>query len=78
MRDGKNSGDVSLVSTKGQLVVPRAVRARLGLRPGDRVRFREWEGNMLIEKVSAAPKDDPFITFEEWTSAADEEAFRDL
>jgi AbrB family looped-hinge helix DNA binding protein len=66
------------LSSKGQLVVPRAVRARLGLKPGDKVRFIERDGAFLIERVSAPAGDDPFAGFAEWASVTDHEAFRDL
>lgn len=32
-------GRTSSISSKGQITIPQEVRARLGLRPGDRVEF---------------------------------------
>jgi AbrB family looped-hinge helix DNA binding protein len=66
------------LSNQGRLVVPRAVRARLGLKPGDKVRFIERDGAFLIERISVPAGDDPFAGFSEWASVADDEAFRDL
>ncbi|MFP5304631.1 MAG: AbrB/MazE/SpoVT family DNA-binding domain-containing protein [Gammaproteobacteria bacterium] len=39
------------VSTKGQVVIPRALRERLGLRPGVRVRFEEENGGLRMTTV---------------------------
>lgn len=38
------------VTSKGQITLPKEVRARLGLRPGDRVAFREnADGSIVVE-----------------------------
>jgi AbrB family looped-hinge helix DNA binding protein len=64
------------VTSKSQLVLPRAVREQLGVGPGDTLVFRFGADGVFVEK--AATQDDPFATFEEWSSAADDEAYRDL
>ena len=64
------------VTSKSQLVLPKAVRERLGVGPGDVVVFHYDAKGVRVEKASAT--DDPFATFEEWSSAADDEAYRDL
>ena len=67
----------SKVTSKAQTVIPREVRARLGLKTGDRVRYRMTPKGVLIEK--AEPEgDDPFATFNEWSSEADEIAYKSL
>lgn len=38
------------LTTKGQVTVPVRIRRRLGLNPGDRVRFVEHEGRVFIER----------------------------
>ncbi len=46
----KRSKDSSTVTSKGQITLPKSVRERLGLRVGDRVRFRETtEGAFVVE-----------------------------
>ncbi|MFN0024662.1 MAG: AbrB/MazE/SpoVT family DNA-binding domain-containing protein [Parvularculaceae bacterium] len=68
----------SRISTKSQTVIPKAVRDRLGLKPGDFLRYRFEEGRIVIERASAEGDDDPFAAFSEWGGAADEKAYRDL
>lgn len=64
------------LSSKAQVVVPKQVREALGLKPGDVVLFRESPSGMVIERAEA--EEDPFVTFSEWASAADDEAYADL
>lgn len=40
----------STVTVKGQVTIPREIRHRLGVKPGDRVRFRELENGVVIER----------------------------
>ena len=39
----------STVTVKGQVTIPREIRQLLGVKPGDRVRFRERENGVVIE-----------------------------
>jgi antitoxin PrlF len=64
----------SKVSVKSQTVIPREVRERLDLRPGDMLRYRLTKDGVLIDKASANETGDPFATFSEWSSEADEKA----
>ena len=68
----------SRISSKSQTVLPKEVRERLRVAPGDRLRYVFDEGGVRIEKGAAAGDDDPFATFSEWSSEADEHAYRDL
>ncbi len=45
------------VTSKGQVTIPKGVRDRLGIRPGDRVDFVEERGTVRVRKVV---EDDPF------------------
>jgi antitoxin PrlF len=67
----------SKITTKAQTVIPREVRARLGLKAGDRLAYRITPKGILIEKAQDV-SDDPFATFTEWSSEADERAFKSL
>jgi antitoxin PrlF len=44
----KNS---STISSKGQVTVPQEIRKRLGLEPGDRVKFVIEEGRTVIRPI---------------------------
>jgi len=58
-------------------VLPREVRELLGIKPGDMLRYRVTKDGVLLDK--AAPEaDDPFASFSEWSSAADEKAYEKL
>jgi antitoxin PrlF len=58
-------------------VIPRAVRERLRLKPGDRLRYRFTENGVLIDKAPMEA-DDPFAAFSEWAGDADEKAYGKL
>jgi antitoxin PrlF len=66
------------VSVKSQTVILRAVRERLGIKPGDRLRYRPAAGGVLLDKAPAIEADDPFATFSEWSGEADEKAYAEL
>jgi antitoxin PrlF len=68
----------SRVSVKSQTVIPRAIRERLGLQAGDRLRYRLTEDGVLIDKAPSPDADDPFAAFTEWSSEADEKAYGGL
>ncbi len=67
----------SKVTTKAQTVIPREVRSRLGLKAGDRLKYRITAKGVSIEKAEAEG-DDPFATFTEWAGEADERAYKSL
>lgn len=39
------------VGPKGQVVLPKAMRERLGIHPGDEVRFDEGDGEITVRKA---------------------------
>lgn len=66
------------LSTKAQLVIPKRIRDRLGIGPGDRVLFVEREGEVVIRPVPREAAEDPLAVFTEWSGEADERAYDDL
>lgn len=70
---------VSRITSKGQTTVPREVREKLSLRPGDVVAYVEENGRILLMKQpKREPVEDPFATFSEWSSPADESGYGKL
>lgn len=68
----------STLTSKSQTVIPKEVRQRMGLKPGDRVRYVVKDHTVEIEKLVPGEGFDPFATFLEWHSAADARAFDHL
>jgi antitoxin PrlF len=71
------SAPVSKLMSKARTVISKAVRAKLGWRPGDLPRHVFESGRVVIERTRTE-ESDPFATFTEWASEADEEAYRSL
>jgi antitoxin PrlF len=67
----------SKISVKSQTVIPREVRERLKLKPGDTLRYRMTEDGILLDKAPEAG-DNPLAVFSEWTSEADDNAYGKL
>ena len=69
------------ISSKGQVTIPKQVRHKLGVRPGDVIAY-EMRGNSVtlrrIEPFDLAFHSAVSQTLDEWTTPEDEEAFRDL
>ena len=73
--------DLSVVSSKGQVTMPKAVREASGLKPGDLVSW-ELEGDSVRLRLLSGG-DQAFAQslqagLSEWASEADEAAFADL
>jgi antitoxin PrlF len=68
----------SKLTSKSQTTVPRAVRAALGLRPGDEIAYRIDDGQVILTKARRSSVDDPFKSFNEWDSEADRQAYADI
>lgn len=66
------------LSTRAQTVIPREVRERLGVGPGDSVEFEERDGVVVVRALRRPEGDDPFAVFTEWSGEADERAYADL
>ena len=71
----------SKLSSKAQVTLPRKVREAIGAKAGDTIAY-EVEGNVVtlkrLEPFDAAFHSALSSTLDEWTTDADEEAFRDL
>jgi AbrB family looped-hinge helix DNA binding protein len=72
----------SVLSAKGQVTIPKEIRERLGLEPGDFVVYEITDNDKVILR-RVEPYDAAFHlavseTLEEWGSEEDDEAFRDL
>lgn len=71
----------SRLTRKYQATIPEPVRAALGLDAGDTIAFDVARGAVRLRK--ARPLDLAFAravedTLQEWTSQADDQAYRDL
>jgi AbrB family looped-hinge helix DNA binding protein len=71
------------VSSRAQIVLPKEVREKLGVRPGDTIRYRQTDQGIIVEKleelyVGDADWGDPFAAFTEWASPEEDEAWKDL
>ena len=74
----------SKLTSKAQTTIPQAVRAALGVHPGDEIAYAIAEGHVLLTKAAPIPPrrgtafEDPFAAFREWDTPEDDEAFADL
>jgi AbrB family looped-hinge helix DNA binding protein len=71
----------SRLSSKGQVTIPREIRAALHLEAGDLVAYDLKDGKAILrraEPFDAAYHSALAETLEEWGSVDDDEAFRDL
>lgn len=73
----------SKVTTKGQVTIPKEIRERLHVQAGDTLGYEvQPDGAIVVRKLK--PFDREWhqalsaTLAEEWNSAEDEEAFRDL
>lgn len=66
------------VSSKGQTVVPAPIRKELGIAEGTVLGWEIDNGKIVVTPVTAATMENPFSTFTEWSSKADEAAYADL
>jgi hypothetical protein len=69
----------SRLGVKAQTVVPKEVRAALGVGPGDQIGYTIQNGRVLLSAIKRPPaQDDPFACFDEWSSEADTEGYASL
>jgi antitoxin PrlF len=75
-------GAISRVTARGRTTIPREIREALGIAPGDSIVWEVPPGGTAVVR-RAQPWVEDYLralegTLSEWTSLADEEAFRDL
>ncbi len=68
----------SKLTTKAQTTIPAPVRAALHLKPGDEIVYSIEGYRVLLTKADRGPIDNPFATFDEWSSEADRQGYADL
>jgi antitoxin PrlF len=69
---------LSKLTSKAQTVIPRELRARLNLKPGDVVRYRVTDKGVLIDRLPPQNDEDTLASFGEWGSPADAAAYGSL
>lgn len=73
---------ISRLTTKGQITIPKAVRAALRLAEGDIVAFELGDGVATMRRVQTRPSTGDAEAIDaqlgEWGGGADSEAYRDL
>jgi bifunctional DNA-binding transcriptional regulator/antitoxin component of YhaV-PrlF toxin-antitoxin module len=82
MRQGRASKSrfvTSRLGVKSQTVVPKEVRAALGIGPGDQIGYSIQNGRVVLSAIKrSVAQDDPFACFDEWSSEADTEGYASL
>jgi antitoxin PrlF len=69
----------SKLSTKAQTTIPQPIRAALHLQEGDELVYHIDGSRVILTKAKkSSAVDDPFRTFAEWNSAADNKAYGNL
>jgi looped-hinge helix DNA binding domain, AbrB family len=53
-RNAYSTGMKAIVSEKGQVTIPKAVRSRLGIRPGTVIEFEADRGRLIGRKAGAS------------------------
>ena len=70
---------ISKLTTKAQTTIPQPVRTALRLKPGDELAYEIDDQRVILTKARRGGRtDDPFRTFDEWSSEADEKAYAKL
>jgi len=68
----------SKMTVRSQTVIPKRVRERLGLKPGDMIRYILRDDVVIVDRLRPQAEPDPFAGFTEWDSEADRHAYADL
>lgn len=57
---------LATISSKFQISLPKALRDRLGLRPGDHLVVEEREGNLILTPAATVPKGQLYFWSKRW------------
>jgi antitoxin PrlF len=69
----------SRLGVKSQTIMPKEVRAALGVGPGDQIGYSIQNGRVILSAIKRPlAQDDPFACFDEWASEADTEGYASL
>jgi antitoxin PrlF len=68
----------SKITSKAQTTIPHPVRAALQIHKGDELVYRIDGDRVILTKAKREPTEDPFATFSEWSSEADQRAYGEL
>lgn len=68
----------SKLTSKAQTTIPQPVRAALHLKEGDEIAYAIEDGRVVLTRVPPKSVEDPFATFGEWSSEADQRAYAGL
>jgi len=68
----------SKLTSKAQTTIPLPVRNALRLAQGDEIAYSIEGERVVLTKADRGMVDDPFATFNEWSSEADRRAYGDL
>ena len=49
--------NVGRLRKKGQIVIPKEIRDRFGIKPGDAIVFKMQEGKVILEKIQEKMND---------------------
>lgn len=71
-RNSYNLGMKSVVSEKGQVTIPKELRDRLGIRPGQVLDFEAERGRLVARKVTAEDPVDVVYGILEESGSTDE------
>ena len=69
---------ISKLTSKAQTTIPQAVRMALHLSPGDEIAYVVEDGRAVITRRRPELRENPFASFTEWESDADEAAYASL
>jgi antitoxin PrlF len=65
-------------TSKARTTIPAPVRTALHLEQGDKIVYRIEGDRVILTKAGRGAADDPFVTFDEWASEADHNAYAGL